>query len=95
MWDSIFKKYLNILLGSDVIKFFFDNDRKEYFLDRDLYMFRYIFNFYCDGKLYFLNEDCVGVFCEELFFYGINVENINDCCLEEFSNFFKKIYMNE
>lgn len=94
-WDSTLKKYPNTLLGSDAIKFFFDNDRKEYFLDRDPHMFRYILNFYRDGKLHLSHEDCVGAFREELLFYGINVENINDCCLEEFSNLSKKIHMNE
>lgn len=91
MWDSMLKKYLNILLGSDVIKGYFDNDKNEYFLDRDFYMFCYIFNYYCDGKLYYFYDDCFGVFNEELSFYGIEVDNLNECCWEECYNFFKKI----
>lgn len=80
-----------MLLGSEVIKFYFDDDKKEYFFDRDLYMFRYIFNFYCDGKLYYFYEDCFGVFYEELCFYGIDMDNLNDCCWEECYNLLKKI----
>lgn len=94
-WDSTLKRYPNTLLGSDAIKVFFDNDRKEYFLDRDPDMFRYILNFYRDGKLHLSNEDCIGAFREELHFYGINDESIYDCCLEEFNNLVNKTSKNE
>lgn len=89
-WDSTLKKYPNTLLGSEAIKLYFDDEKKEYFLDRDPHMFRYILNFYRDGKLHLSHEDCVGAFHEELRFYGIHIENVNDCCWEEFYNLSKK-----
>ena len=89
-WDSTLKKYPNTLLGSEAIKLYFDDDKKEYFLDRDPHMFRYILNFYRDGKLHLSYEDCLGAFHEELRFYGIDVDDINECCFEEFYNFSKK-----
>lgn len=94
-WDSTLKKYPNTLLGSEAIKLYFDDNKKEYFLDRDPHMFRYILNFYRDGKLHLSNEDCLGAFHEELRFYGINIDNINDCCWEEFYNLSKKTSFNE
>lgn len=94
-WNSTLKKYPNTLLGSDAIKVFFDKDRKEYFLDRDPHMFRYILNFYRDGKFHLSSEDCVGAFREELSFYGIKDESIYDCCLEEFNNLISKTSKND
>lgn len=90
-WDSTLKKYPNTLLGSEAIKLYFDDDKKEYFLDRDPHMFRYILNFYRDGKLHYSYEDCLGAFHEELRFYGIDTDNLNDCCWEECYNLSKKI----
>lgn len=90
-WDSTLKKYPDTLLGSEAIKLYFDNDKKEYFLDRDPHMFRYILNFYRDGKLHLSSEDCFGAFHEELLFYGINIDSINDCCWESCYNLSKKL----
>ena len=90
-WDSTLKKYPNTLLGSEAIKLYFDDDKKEYFLDRDPHMFRYILNFYRDGKLHYSYEDCLAAFHEELRFYGIDTDNLNDCCWEECYNLSKKI----
>lgn len=90
-WDSTLKKYPNTLLGSEAIKLYFDDDKKEYFLDRDPHMFRYILNFYRDGKLHYSYDDCLGAFHEELRFYGIDMDNLNECCWEECYNLSKKI----
>lgn len=90
-WDSTLKKYPNTLLGSEAIKLYFDDDKKEYFLDRDPHMFRYILNFYRDGKLHLSSEDCFGAFHEELRFYGINIDKVNDCCWENCYNPSKKL----
>lgn len=90
-WDSTLKKHPNTLLGSDAIKGYFDNDKNEYFLDRDPHMFRYILNYYRDGKLHYSYDDCFGAFNEELSFYGIEADNLNDCCWEECYNLSKKI----
>lgn len=90
-WDSTLKKFPNTLLGSDAIKFYFDDDKNEYFLDRDPHMFRYILNYYRDGKLHYSYDDCFGAFHQELSFYGIDADNLNECCWEECYNLSKKI----
>jgi potassium voltage-gated channel Shal-related subfamily D protein len=79
-WESTLKKYPNTLLGSEALKLFFDHEKKEYFLDRDPHMFRYILNYYKVGKLHLSVEDCVDAFQEELQYFGISVDEINDCC---------------
>lgn len=82
-WESTLKKYPNTLLGSEALKLFFDHEKKEYFLDRDPHMFRYILNYYKLGKLHLSLEDCVDAFQEELQYFGISIEEINDCCYDE------------
>ncbi|KAJ7383877.1 hypothetical protein OS493_025201 [Desmophyllum pertusum] len=89
--DSTLKKYPNTLLGSEAIKLYFDDDKKEYFLDRDPHMFRYILNFYRDGKLHYSYDDCLGAFHEELRFYGIDMDNLSECCWEECYNLSNKM----
>lgn len=82
-WESTLKKYPNTLLGSEALKLFFDHEKKEYFLDRDPHMFRYILNYYKLGKLHLSLEDCIDAFQEELQYFGISIEEINDCCFDE------------
>ena len=91
-WDSTLKKYPDTLLGSDEIKLYFDDAKKEYFLDRDPHLFRYILNFYRLGKLHFSYEDCIDAFHDELRFFGIHIEEINECCWEEVHNLSKKCF---
>lgn len=82
-WESTLKRHPNTLLGSDTFKQFLDEEKKEYFLDRDPHMFRYILNFYRVGKLHFSLDDCLDSFQDELRFYGICVNSVSDCCWEE------------
>ena len=89
-WESTLKRYPNTLLGSEALKDFLDKEKKEYFLDRDPHMFRYILNFYRVGKLHFSVDDCLAAFHDELSFYGICGSTISDCCWEECLNSNKK-----
>ena len=79
-WESTLKRHPNTLLGSEAFKQFLDKEKKEYFLDRDPHMFRYILNFYRVGKLHFSMDDCIDSFQDELSFYGICLNSVSDCC---------------
>lgn len=81
-WESTLKKHPNTVLGSTMIHRFYDNERKEYFIDRDPYLFKFILNFYRRGKLHCSLEDCPAAFEEELNFYGLSVFDVDDCCWE-------------
>ncbi|XP_048588171.1 potassium voltage-gated channel subfamily D member 3 isoform X2 [Nematostella vectensis] len=82
-WEKTLRKHPSTLLGSDRLMQFFDETKREFFLDRDPHMFRYILNFYRCGKLHTSSEDCYSAFKEELGFYGIPPENIESCCWED------------
>lgn len=79
-WESTLKKHPDTLLGSEGLELFFDQEKREYFLDRDPHMFRYILRYYKDGKLHMSVDDCFEAFQEELEFFGISYQEINDCC---------------
>lgn len=81
-WESTLKKHPNTVLGSTMIHKFYDKERKEYFIDRDPYLFKFILNFYRRGKLHCSLEDCPCAFEEELNFYGLSVFDVDDCCWE-------------
>lgn len=81
-WESTLKRYPNTVLGSKMIHRFYDEEKKEYFIDRDPYLFKFILNFYRRGKLHCSLEDCPAAFEEELNFYGLSVFDVDDCCWE-------------
>lgn len=82
-WESTLKKHPSTLLGSEMLSVFFDKKHREYFLDRDPHMFRYILNFYRIGKLHMSSEDCNESFRDELNFYGICSTELEPCCWED------------
>lgn len=94
-WESTLKRHPDTLLGSEGIKLFFDDERKEYFLDRDPHMFRFILNFYRVGRLHLSFDDCVCSFQDELQFYGIPLHEVGDCCWEECFKLNKNFGKNE
>ena len=49
-WRNTLEKYPDTLLGSNEREFFYDEDSKEYFFDRDPDIFRHILNYYRTGK---------------------------------------------
>uniref|UniRef100_A0A8D0FGC9 Potassium channel tetramerisation-type BTB domain-containing protein n=1 Tax=Strix occidentalis caurina TaxID=311401 RepID=A0A8D0FGC9_STROC len=48
-WRTTLERYPDTLLGSTEKEFFFNEDTKEYFFDRDPEVFRCILNFYRTG----------------------------------------------
>lgn len=49
-WRNTLEKYPDTLLGSSEREFFYDEDTKEYFFDRDPDIFRHILNYYRTGE---------------------------------------------
>lgn len=74
------QRHPHTLLGSEMLTRFFDPIKKEYFFDRDPYLFRYILNFYQCGKLHSSPDDCPVAFKDELDFFGIPICELEDCC---------------
>jgi potassium voltage-gated channel Shal-related subfamily D protein len=83
-WAHTLAKYPDSLLGSNEKEFFYDEDGKEYFFDRDPELFRHILNYYRTGKLHFPKHECITAYDEELAFYGIMPDIIGDCCYEDY-----------
>jgi len=82
-WQSTLLRFPNSLLGrADAMKEFYDDQRNEYFLDRDPYLFKFVLNYYRFGKLHCSQEDCPAAFEEELQFYGFSIYDVDDCCWE-------------
>ncbi|XP_048588074.1 potassium voltage-gated channel protein Shal-like [Nematostella vectensis] len=83
-WEDTLRRFPHTLLGSEELSSkFYDKERKEYFIDRDPHLFRYILNYYRNGKLHRSLEDCTESFEEELTFYGIRSKEVHDCCFDE------------
>ncbi|XP_060087223.1 potassium voltage-gated channel subfamily D member 3 isoform X2 [Heteronotia binoei] len=85
-WRTTLERYPDTLLGSTEKEFFFNEDTKEYFFDRDPEVFRSILNFYRTGKLHYPRYECISAYDEELAFYGILPDIIGDCCYEEYKD---------
>ncbi|XP_013922831.1 PREDICTED: potassium voltage-gated channel subfamily D member 3 isoform X2 [Thamnophis sirtalis] len=85
-WRTTLERYPDTLLGSTEKEFFFNEDTKEYFFDRDPDVFRCILNFYRTGKLHYPRYECISAYDEELAFYGILPDIIGDCCYEEYKD---------
>ena len=85
-WRNTLEKFPETLLGSNEKEFFYDDDAKEYFFDRDPDIFRHILTFYRTGKLHFPRHECLVAYDEELSFFGIMPDLISDCCYEEYKD---------
>ncbi|XP_051916572.1 potassium voltage-gated channel subfamily D member 2-like isoform X2 [Hippocampus zosterae] len=85
-WRSTLERYPDTLLGSSEKDFFFHEESREYFFDRDPDIFRHILNFYRTGKLHYPRQECISAYDEELAFFGIIPEIIGDCCYEEYKD---------
>lgn len=83
-WRNTVEKYPDTLLGSSERDFFFDEQSKEYFFDRDPDIFRHILNYYRTGKLHYPKHECLMAYDEELAFFGIIPDVIGDCCYEDY-----------
>ncbi|XP_048873891.1 potassium voltage-gated channel subfamily D member 3-like [Brienomyrus brachyistius] len=85
-WKNTLDRYPDTLLGSSEKEFFYDEETKEYFFDRDPDVFRCVLNFYRTGKLHYPRYECISSYDEELAFFGIIPEIIGDCCYEEYKD---------
>ncbi|XP_063071821.1 potassium voltage-gated channel subfamily D member 3-like [Engraulis encrasicolus] len=85
-WRTTLQRYPDTLLGSTEKEFFYDEEAKEYFFDRDPDAFRSVLNFYRTGKLHYPRYECISAYDEELAFFGIIPEIIGDCCYEEYKD---------
>ncbi|XP_068451076.1 A-type voltage-gated potassium channel KCND3-like isoform X1 [Clinocottus analis] len=85
-WRTTLDRYPDTLLGSSEKDFFYNEEIKEYFFDRDPDAFRSILNFYRTGKLHYPRHECITAYDEELIFFGIIPEIIGDCCYEEYKD---------
>ncbi|XP_035487125.1 potassium voltage-gated channel subfamily D member 3-like [Scophthalmus maximus] len=85
-WRTTLDRHPDTLLGSSEKDFFYNEDTKEYFFDRDPDAFRSILNFYRTGKLHYPRQECISAYDEELTFFGIIPEIIGDCCYEEYKD---------
>ncbi|XP_050438931.1 potassium voltage-gated channel protein Shal isoform X2 [Adelges cooleyi] len=83
-WRNTVEKYPDTLLGSNEREFFYDEDCREYFFDRDPDIFRHILNYYRTGKLHYPKHECLTSYDEELAFFGILPDVIGDCCYEDY-----------
>ncbi|XP_071442668.1 potassium voltage-gated channel protein Shal isoform X1 [Hetaerina americana] len=83
-WRNTLEKYPDTLLGSNEREFFYDEECKEYFFDRDPDIFRHILNYYRTGKLHYPKHECLTSYDEELAFFGILPDVIGDCCYEDY-----------
>ncbi|XP_033939577.1 A-type voltage-gated potassium channel KCND3-like [Pseudochaenichthys georgianus] len=85
-WRTTLDRFPDTLLGSSEKDFFYNDEIKEYFFDRDPDAFRSILNFYRTGKLHYPRQECISAYDEELTFFGIIPEIIGDCCYEEYKD---------
>ncbi|KAI1294958.1 Potassium voltage-gated channel protein Shal [Halotydeus destructor] len=83
-WRNTVEKYPDTLLGSNEREFFYDEESREYFFDRDPDIFRHILNYYRTGKLHYPKHECLMQYDEELAFFGIIPDVIGDCCYEDY-----------
>ncbi|XP_022655865.1 potassium voltage-gated channel protein Shal-like [Varroa jacobsoni] len=83
-WRNTVEKFPDTLLGSNEREFFYDEETKEYFFDRDPDIFRHILNYYRTGKLHYPKHECLMSYDEELAFFGIVPDVIGDCCYEDY-----------
>ncbi|XP_046357743.1 potassium voltage-gated channel protein Shal-like isoform X4 [Haliotis rufescens] len=83
-WRTTLEKYPDTLLGSNEREFFFDEECKEFFFDRDPDIFRHILSYYRTGKLHYPRHECISAYDDELAFFGILPDLIGDCCYEDY-----------
>lgn len=82
-------KYPDTLLArADRNKYYFDEEKREYFFDRDPEMFKYVCQFYQTGKLhcpYEYEMECYDLYRDEMEFFGISLDVYTPpCCLDDY-----------
>ena len=66
------------LLGNKGRYFYYDEDKDEYFFDRDPDSFRHIWNFYHTGELHCPQDECLDAFADEMKYFGLSETDM--CC---------------
>lgn len=75
-------RFPDTLLGGERKKSFYDQERQEYFFDRDPVTFKHILDFYRNGKFHISTPDCMESIRDELAFFGIPEAFVSECCCE-------------
>jgi hypothetical protein len=57
-----------------------NEDLTEFFFECDPFIFNRILGFYQSGKLHFSHSECVSYICDELFYWQIEEDSLEDCC---------------
>ncbi|CAH1261973.1 KCND1 [Branchiostoma lanceolatum] len=82
-WKSVLERHPDTLLGGEEKEGFYNIFTGEYmFEDQDPDLFRYILSYYRTNKLHFPPTGCVRSYNQQLSFFGIMPELIDDCCYE-------------
>lgn len=78
------EKFPDTLLGSERKNHFYDEERMEYFFDRDPLIFKNIAEFYRMGSFHVSSTTtaCMEAVLDELAFFGIPPHLVCDCCCE-------------
>lgn len=78
------EKFPDTLLGSERKKYFYDEEKMEYFFDRDPVLFKNIAEFYRVGSFHVASPTtvCMEAILDELVFFGIPQHLVFDCCCE-------------
>lgn len=78
------EKFPDTLLGSERKNHFYDEERMEYFFDRDPLIFKNIAEFYRVGSFHVSSTTtaCMEAVLDELAFFGIPQHLVSDCCCE-------------
>lgn len=78
-------RFPDTLLGGERKEWFYDQNRQEYFFDRDPVPFKHILDFYRTGKFHISLPDCIESIRDELAFFGIPESYVSECCCEHFT----------
>lgn len=78
-------RFPDTLLGGDRKEVFYDEEKQEYFFDRDPVTFKYVLDFYRTGKFHISTPDCMESIRDELAFFGIPEAFVSECCCEHIS----------
>ena len=80
-----YKRTLNLISDSRLARITesnsdFDQEKNEFFFDRDPTSFLAILNYYRTGKLHAPRDICSNLFFDELTYWGIEENSIQPCC---------------
>ncbi|XP_032220589.1 potassium voltage-gated channel subfamily D member 2 [Nematostella vectensis] len=83
-WEENLRKHPSTLLGSKEKELYYNPETKMYTFERDPLMFRHILNYYRAGRLHYSCDYCADEFREELSFFGISINAVDNCCWDDY-----------